>query len=169
MTHDDEDHNGNVERLKRDFKVREIVESGKNIFYNGLLLKYHDLGTFDNDNDNSLVYSMDAGGIRFLFTGDISVDAENIFVQRYGPIKIDVLKVAHHGSDTSTGSYFVGSVLPEYAVISTSGQYGHPKRSVLETLKNYKVHYFNTRYTVRFLSVFSDPSASSKRTILNLL
>ena len=147
VTHDDEDHNGNVERLKRDFKVREIVESGKNIFYNGLLLKYHDLGTFDNDNDNSLVYSMDAGGIRFLFTGDISVDAENIFVQRYGPIKIDVLKVAHHGSDTSTGSYFVGSVLPEYAVISTSGQYGHPKRSVLETLKNYKVHYFNTCYT----------------------
>lgn len=147
ISHDDEDHNGNIENLKRDFQIKEILTEGKDILYEGLLLKYHDLGSFDNDNDNSLVYSLDMNGIVFLFTGDISVNAENVFVQRYGPIKIDVLKVAHHGSDTSTGPYFIGSILPEYAVISTSGKYGHPKRSVLETLKNYRVYYYNTRYS----------------------
>lgn len=146
ISHDDSDHNGNIDSLKRDFNIKEIIYEGKDIKYDDLYLKYYDLGKHDNDNDNSLVYGLDIKGINFLFTGDISKNVERLFVYRYGPYKTDVLKLAHHGSDTSTSDFFISEVLPEYAIISTSGQYNHPKKSVMDTLKKYGVKSYNTKY-----------------------
>ena len=145
VTHDDEDHNGNVDRLQVDFSVGRIITEGEDLRSGELFLKYYDLGVFDNDNDNSLVYSLDADGIGFLFTGDMSVTAEDVFVRRYCPCTFDVLKVAHHGSDTSSSDLFISSISPRYGIISTSGKYGHPKGSVMDTLKKYRVETFNTK------------------------
>ena len=144
VTHDDEDHNGNVERLQNDFSVGRIVTEGEDLHYGDLYLDHYDLGTFENDNDNSLVYSLDADGIRFLFTGDITVKAEDVFVRRYCPCTFDVLKVAHHGSDTSSSDLFISSISPRYAIFSTSGKFGHPKETVTDTMDRYKVETFST-------------------------
>ncbi|MBR4470577.1 MAG: hypothetical protein IKS54_04605 [Erysipelotrichaceae bacterium] len=117
------------------------------------------LNEYDNDNDNSLVYYLDVKGIDFLFTGDISSEAERDLVRRYGPLNIDILKVSHHGSKTATSPFFVSSVLPKIAVISTSGMYDHPSKEVLETLNRYMVRIFSTKesstVTVYFTGLFS--------------
>ncbi len=99
----------------------------------------------DNDNDLSLVYAARIGSVSFLFTGDISSDMEKELLHRYGLMKIDILKVAHHVSYTSSSRYFISSILPRFAIISTSGRYGHPHDIVLSILDDYKVKYYVTR------------------------
>ena len=145
ITHDDEDHNGNIENLKKDFQIMNIIETGMDIDCRRVFLKYYDLYDSDNDNDSSLVYAMRINSVSFLFTGDISSDMEKELLHRYGPMKIDVLKVAHHGSYTSSSRYFISSILPRFAIISTSGRYGHPHDTVLSVLDDYKVKYYVTR------------------------
>ena len=87
ITHDDSDHNGNIDNLLKDFEIDESVSKGRDIEYGNLLLKYYDLGVFDNDNDNSLVYSLYIDNLNFLFTGDISDIAERELMKRYSPFR----------------------------------------------------------------------------------
>lgn len=72
-----------------------------------------------------------------LFTGDVGVKMEEELVKLYGDkIDCNILKVAHHGSDTSTSSMFLSSVTPDYAVISVGkNSYGHPSSKVVNRLK----------------------------------
>lgn len=159
ITHDDSDHNGNVENLKKDFRIKDIITQGKDFEYRKLFFDHLKLNEYDNDNDNSLVYYLGVKGIDFLFTGDISSEAERDLVRRYGPLDVDILKVSHHGSKTATSPFFVSSVLPKIAVISTSGMYDHPSKEVLETLNRYMVRIFSTKesstVTVYFTGLFS--------------
>ena len=145
VSHDDEDHNGNIENLSNDFNIREIIEFGKDFSFRDIDYKYLYLGEFDNDNDNSLAYLINIDGYDFLFTGDLSKKAENMIYTKYGPLKIDFLKVSHHGSYTGTSSYLIGNILPEYAVISTNGKYDHPSEDTIETLDRYMVKYYITK------------------------
>lgn len=144
ITHNDSDHNGNIDALKKDFKVKEVIEQGKDIEYHGLFFDHLDAGVYDNDNDNSLVYLLDVNGISFLFTGDISAKVERKLVDTYDLHDLDVLKTSHHGSRTGTSEYFVSKLLPRIAILSTSGQYGHPHKEVLDILERYKVDTFST-------------------------
>jgi len=145
LSHDDSDHNGNVENLSTDFNIGSIITEGKDIEFGNIFLDYLETGTYDNDNDNSLVYYLEINNVSFLFTGDISDDVERVLIQKYGPLSVDVLKVSHHGSYTATSPYFISNILPSYAVISTSGMYNHPHYTVINTLKRYLVHYFITK------------------------
>ena len=147
ISHDDSDHNGNIDNLKNDFKINNLILEGKDIKTNNLLFKYLYIDDFDNDNDNSLVYSLNIDNYSFLFTGDISKYAERKFVDKYigDNCKFDFLKVAHHGSNTSTSSYFIESILPKYAIISTSGMYNHPSKETINTLNKYMVNILNTK------------------------
>ena len=147
ISHDDSDHNGNIDNLKNDFKINNLILEGKDIKTNNLLFKYLYIADFDNDNDNSLVYSLNIDNYSFLFTGDISKNAERKFVDKYigDNYRYDFLKVAHHGSNTSTSSYFIESILPKYAIISTSGMYNHPSKETINTLNKYLVNIFNTK------------------------
>jgi competence protein ComEC len=87
-------------------------------------------------NDASIVMRLDYGETSFLFTGDASSEVERELLQFYDALDVDVLKVGHHGSDTSTSPEFVSAVSPDIALISVGADnsYGHPKREVLETL-----------------------------------
>ncbi len=144
ITHDDSDHNGNVDALKKDFDVKETVLKGRDIEYHGISMKYLYSGTYDNDNDNSLVYLLDVEGDSFLFTGDISAAVERRLIDRYGLSSVDFLTASPHGSKTGSSEYFIANLLPKYAILSTSGQYGHPHREVLEILGKYRVKTFST-------------------------
>jgi len=136
VTHEDEDHSGNINNLKNDFSIKETVVDGKDICSGDIILKYLNLGEYDNDNDNSFVYFTDINGISFLFTGDISRNAELSYIEKYG-YSADILKVSHHGSDTASSNLFISTVLPEISVISTNGKYNHPSQKTLNTLENY--------------------------------
>jgi len=145
ITHNDDDHNGNINNLKNDFIIKEIVLNGKDIEVDNVFLKYLYLGDYDNDNDNSLVYIYEKEDISFLFTGDISKFVEKEFVRKYQDIKIDVLKASHHGSYTGNSELFIGTLLPRYCIISTSGKYNHPHYQTIDNLEKYLVKYYTTK------------------------
>ena len=69
--------------------------------------------------------------------GDAGVEVEEDLIKKYNLQDIDVLKVGHHGSKTSSGKEFVNELNPKYSVISVgkNNRYGHPNNSVLENLK----------------------------------
>lgn len=99
---------------------------------------------FAETNDQSLVLFLQEGDFTMLFTGDMGQKAEQVFLDFYSngqcgnPCgEIDVLKVAHHGSATSTGKEFLQYIKPKVAVISCGADnpYGHPHKESLEHLK----------------------------------
>lgn len=145
ITHNDEDHNGNINNLKNDFNIKEIVSINRDIKIDDLYLRNLDLGEFNDDNDNSLVYYLDYDNFKYLFTGDISSNVENYIFDKYSIKDIDVLKVSHHGSKYSTSKYFLSNMLPKIAVISTSGMYNHPSEEVINNLNDFKVDTFVTK------------------------
>lgn len=145
ISHNDEDHCGNVDNLMRDFKIKKTVYDKYDIVYKDLYFNCLDVGIFDNDNDNSVVYYLDFNDYSFLFTGDISKNVERLIANRYVLDKVNCLKVSHHGSATGTSSYFVGKILPDYAIISTNGKYNHPHKETLDTLNSYLVDILITK------------------------
>ena len=145
ITHNDSDHNGNVEQLSKNFKIKNIIEQPIDVKYKDINLTNLYVKEFDNDNDNSLVYYTNINDIGLLFTGDISSNCERLLVNKYRDLSVDILKASHHGSKSATSDYFVGRTLPKIAIISTSGMYGHPHASTIETLNNYLVKIYNTK------------------------
>ena len=89
-------------------------------------------------NDMSIVVRVVYGDTAFLFTGDAAWDAEHDLLQSGYPLSADVLKVGHHGSDTSTCYAFLRAVMPRYAVISVGegNAYGHPSGATLSRLRD---------------------------------
>ena len=96
------------------------------------------------ENNSSVVLRAEVGGRRVLLTGDIEREAELVFADR--DLRADVLKVAHHGSRSSTAPSFVELVAPRIAVISCGRRnlFGHPHPSVLATLANARVRTWRT-------------------------
>jgi len=95
------------------------------------------LGTMDL-NDNSIVAKISYRNIKMLSTGDISKIVENFIMDIYREevLKVDILKVAHHGSNTSSSLEFIKKVKPKIALIGVgkNNKFGHPTEDVLENL-----------------------------------
>lgn len=89
-------------------------------------------------NNFSIVVRIDYGQTSFLFTGDAEIEAEYDMLETGWNLKADVLKVGHHGSDTSTSEGFIHAVDPSYAVISVGvhNSYGHPAEQTIQRLEN---------------------------------
>jgi len=101
---------------------------------------------FEDSNNTSIISKLIFGKNSFLFTGDIYKDVEESLVLASPlDLKSNVLKVAHHGSKTSSSQKFLEKVLPEIAIISVGeNKYGHPDEEVLEILKNYGIRVLRT-------------------------
>jgi len=87
-------------------------------------------------NNNSVVLRITYGSIDFLFTGDVQSEAEAAILGREAALEAEVLKVAHHGSNSSSTTGFLSQVDPEVAIISVgaSNPYGHPAPETLQRL-----------------------------------
>lgn len=94
------------------------------------------LGIYDNVNDLSLVVRITYGQTAFLFTGDAERPSEYDMTDSGEDLSATVLKVGHHGSNTSTSYVFLRQVMPTYAIISCGkdNAYGHPHEEVLSRL-----------------------------------
>lgn len=106
--------------------------------------------SYADPNDTSIVLRVDYGESAFLFTGDMETTAENDMLDYWsgnsGIFSVDVLKVGHHGSNTSTGYRFLYEVDPTYGVISVGegNSYGHPHDEPMSRLKDAGVTLFRT-------------------------
>ena len=97
---------------------------------------------YGNENDNSSVIYTKLNNHKFLFMGDAGVEVEQNLIEKYNLQDIDVLKVGHHGSRTSSSKIFIYEINPKYSIISVgkNNRYGHPKESVLDILKDSKIY-----------------------------
>lgn len=145
ITHNDSDHNGNLDQIQKDFKIKNIITSPIDIRSKNIHLYSLYTDEYDNDNDNSLVYYTKINDIGILFTGDISKKCERKLINKYPNLDVDVLKISHHGSNTASSEYFISNIIPKIACISTSGQYGHPHKQTLENLEKFLVKIYSTK------------------------
>jgi len=98
-------------------------------------------------NSASIVAQLQFEDTTFMFTGDAGINTEEYLVSSYGELlKTDVLKLGHHGSDTSSGELFLDTVQPEVAVVSAAkdNSYGHPHRSVVSSLRERDINILET-------------------------
>ena len=97
---------------------------------------------YDNENDNSNVIYTELDGYKFMFMGDASITTEEEILFKYNLPDIDVLKVGHHGSKTSSSKEFIDEINPKYSIISVgkNNRYGHPNKEVLENLNESKIY-----------------------------
>ena len=132
-------------RIARKCKINIVtVSAGNNIIVdedtnintlwpNETSLKKMDL------NNNSIVAKIEHKGIEILCTGDISEDVEKIIIETYpeNVLKTDILKVAHHGSNTSSSAEFLEKVKPKISLIGVgkNNKFGHPTEEVIKNLE----------------------------------
>ena len=167
ITHGDYDHMGEAINLVNNFKVEKVIfncgefneleeelikvlDKEKIPYYSCIKelniddnkLYFLNNRDYGNENDNSSVIYTDLNNYKFLFMGDASITTEKEILDKYNLPNIDVLKVGHHGSRTSSSREFINEINPKYSVISVAknNRYGHPNDIVLEHLKDSKVY-----------------------------
>lgn len=142
ITHNDEDHYGNLEFL-RPISSEVIEEKQSDVL--GLSEFLSTKKYFTDDNANSLVYYLKIKNTSFLFLGDAGKEQELDILKEHPNLKIDVLKLGHHGSKTSTDESFVKLIRPRYAIASSKPEvYGHPHKEVKRVLHNNRVKLLET-------------------------
>ena len=115
-------------------------------------------GTSHDVDNNGVVIRLSWGKVSFLFTADIRGEAEFDLVSQRANLKSTVLKVAHHGSKTSTSTQFLAAVNPQIAIISVGGNntFGHPSPEVVERLvdrlSEEKVYRTDKKGTIEFIT-----------------
>ena len=107
-------------------------------------------GARTKENSMSIMCLLEYGGRKVLFTGDAEVETEKWFIQKTGNdpnFDIDVLKVAHHGSSSSSCEEFLDYIHAEYGVISSGkdNAYGHPTKVVTDRLNARNMTTYNTQ------------------------
>ena len=99
-------------------------------------------------NNNSLVFKFECNTFKMLFTGDIEAVAEEKLLKLYknDELKSDILKVAHHGSKTSSIDKFIKAVNPKIALIGVGGnnKFGHPDHEVIGRLEKNGIQIYRT-------------------------
>ncbi|QOR65598.1 DNA internalization-related competence protein ComEC/Rec2 [Cytobacillus suaedae] len=165
ITHGDLDHIGNAELLIQELSVDELIlgtgpiekeyeqqlvriayemgipistfsagdvwKSGDNTFY-----VLAPTGNEQTSNDRSIVIYSEIGGLRWLFTGDLGEVGESKLTSSFRSLPVDVLKVGHHGSNSSTSVQFLEHIKPKVSIISVgvNNRYNHPNPEVVERL-----------------------------------
>ena len=163
-THPDSDHIGSLDDIIDNFDVEKIYMPKQNTdseCYINLIdscnkknLKVNYLSkddSFDLDNYTEIYvlspnYITDNNNSNFLFTGDCEESNEMDIINSYELENVDFLKVAHHGSSTSSSLAFLQEATPSIAVISCGykNDYGHPHRSTLQNLESVGAKVFRT-------------------------
>lgn len=183
LTHGDEDHLGESIDIVKQFKVSKVVlNSGSLTFLEESLINslkdlgipysfgkkgdiitlnkysFHILNPSDdiNENDNSLVIYTNINDTSILLTGDISASIERKLINEYPKLNVDILKIGHHGSKTSTCEEFLDTIEPTYGIIQVglNNRFNHPHQEVLKRLERKQIKVFQTSHNGSIKFVF---------------
>ena len=162
LSHGDYDHMGESINLVENFKIENVIfNTGKFNYLEQELIKklnkkkipyyqnieeislkettlyFLNTKLYDNENDNSRLIYTKINNINILLTGDAGVDVEEELMNKYN-LSIDILKVGHHGSKTSSSKEFINYINPKISLISVGedNKFNHPNEEVLNNLKN---------------------------------
>lgn len=146
LTHDDFDHSGGYDRLKEKVKIKQMIKDSKdkvNVKYPFYLLLQERISK--DENDSSIISYFTYDHLNYLFMGDASKEIEKQLMDTYD-LKADVIKIGHHGSNTSSDAAFLDSLDCKIALISAGykNKYDHPSTETLKTLDHLHIHTFCT-------------------------
>lgn len=134
-----QDEGTEIEVLKKNDDL--IIDENTNI---KIIYPHEGINSNASDNNKSLIMLMNIYNTKILFTGDIENEAEEE-VAFYIKDDIDILKVAHHGSNTSSSTNFLEKCKPEYGIISVgNNNYGHPHKLVINRLNSLGIRVLRT-------------------------
>ena len=184
LTHGDFDHMGEAEKIVNNFVVRKVLfnnyelnelekrlidvleQEGINYQFanNGDKLKVGNfeflvgIKEYNNENDNSIVMLVKRISFKFLLMGDAGVDVEKDLMEDEFMGMVDVLKLGHHGSKTSTSEALLEFANPQIALVSAgrNNRYNHPNKEVMDRLKDRNVFVHSTQDSGAFLIKFKD-------------
>lgn len=134
----------------------KIVEGGEKVsiednLYFDIIWPFSDnMISYNSINNNSLVCKLNYKNYSMLFTGDIEAIAEKAILKKYSKnlniLKSDILKVAHHGSKTSSITEFIEKIKPKYAIIGVGedNKFGHPSDSTIQNLEKENIRIYRT-------------------------
>lgn len=172
-THPHEDHIGGLDNIINEFEIEEVLlpdaytttktfedvldaidnknlqitvpEINSNIYLGESNIKVlYTESKPDDLNDASIILRLDFGKTSFLFTGDSTTRVEKKILNEN--LKVDVYKVAHHGSSYSNSDLFLEKVKPKYGIISCeeNNSYGHPHQEVIDLLNKHNITTYKT-------------------------
>lgn len=146
LTHDDFDHSGGYDHLKEKVKIKQVIKNSKdkvNVEYPFYLLLQERMAK--DENDSSIISYFTYDHLNYLFMGDASKEIEKKLMDTYD-LKADVIKIGHHGSNTSSDAAFLDSLDCKIALISAGykNKYDHPSTETLKTLDHLHIHTFCT-------------------------
>lgn len=168
LTHGDFDHMGEALKLIKQYRVEDIYlnQGNFNLLEKKVIKKYRHvyqirekeeivLGNinivqinkeFSDENDSSSILLMYYKNKKILLAGDASKKSEEYILNKYNIGKIDVLKIGHHGSKTSTSDELLKELRPSLAIISCgkNNRFNHPHQETIDKLKKYKIKYLRT-------------------------
>lgn len=170
ITHGDVDHAKEAKCIEQSMNVKQSFINSDEVTEYEKLYNYKKFGNsfikidnvkiynindnlYDNENDNSLVLLIEINDLKFLLMGDAGVFVEKNLMDRYNLKEIDILKVGHHGSKSSSSKEFIDEVNPKYSIISVgkNNRYGHPNNEVLENLKDSKIYRTDRDGSIMFM------------------
>lgn len=167
ITHGDEDHIGGSITLINNFQVKNVIlnkgtftdiekELIKNlnkkkipyqININKINLSNHTIyllnnTKYNNENDNSIITYFTYQKYKFLYMGDASINTEDNLLENYNLNNIPILKVGHHGSNTSSSKDFISQINPSISLISVGENniYHHPNKEVINNLSKSRIY-----------------------------
>ena len=176
ISHLHADHVGGLPKIAENFEIENLImpsllensissaKNGRDIAVSGGA-KYYDakqgmnfeIGEFEitilsdytdksNENNRSLFIIAEIDDTQFMFTGDAETKMEKLLLNENLDLDCDVLKVSHHGSNTSSSKEFLDAVTPEYAVISVGEDniYSHPHQTTLSLLESADAEIYRT-------------------------
>ncbi|ENH97530.1 late competence protein [Gracilibacillus halophilus YIM-C55.5] len=188
LTHADHDHIGSVPYLMANYPVTSVITSpyfekdllrtyrniNANVKYvqvrqgdqlnvaNQSFLVLHPGIDMDSKNENSLVLKSKFGSYEWLFTGDIEAASEASLIEDNVPLDSDILKVAHHGSQTSSTQDFLEEVRPQIGLISVGekNRYNHPNPEVLARFEENAIPIYRTDQSGAIIYRFSQENGT---------
>ena len=124
-------------------KAGDVLVDEKNLKYEALA---PNSDSYDNLNNYSIVLKLKYKNNAFLFMGDAEKPSEDEILNAGLDIKADVIKVGHHGSNSSSGGKFVTNVSPKHAVVSCGkgNSYGHPHKETINRFTGNKIKLYRT-------------------------
>lgn len=175
LTHGDMDHVGGALALLQSVTINEVVlpnsnepsEPEENIikmcqeknisihyalqgdYWSTAETQFYVLAPFSDNmsrNNQSIVIYARLGGLNWLFTGDLETKGEALLMAYYPSLEVDVLKIGHHGSNTSTSDEFLDTLNPNTALISAGvkNRFGHPQQEVINRLQQRHIQIYRT-------------------------
>ena len=175
--HGDKDHMGEAKKIVESISVNKVIfnvgsynylekdliktlkkkkikyyKNIENIYIRNTPIYFLNTGVYNNENDNSNVIYFIVNNYKFLLMGDAGVDKEKDILDEYDLSDIDVLKVGHHGSKTSSSKEFINEINPKYGIISVgnNNRYGHPNKEVLNNLEDSKIYRTDKQGSIMF-------------------